>query len=136
LRNPPLFADPKQGLPKLILTATLQAAEQDKTGFLAGSGMPALFADLLEAFSARGLNQIENNTSKNLAADLTRLLHAGLARAERELGHRAQVPQASKALGKLTELWLRGRLSTFDPEDPAFKDLFGQLLESAAGNPV
>jgi len=127
-----LFANATKGLAGVITDAVIQASKGNQAGLIAGTTLVALVQELFAVFARRGLDAAADNAIDQLKARLVEVLNAGLARAEKELGRRLDLPTIPRTLGALVGGWLRGEVSVLDPENPIFKELFAQLAERAS----
>src|SRR6185436_8854907 len=113
-----------KGLAGVITDAALEASESDQTGLVTGATRVALIQELFAVFARRGLDAAADNAIGQLKAKLVEVLEAGLARAEKELGRRFDLPALPRTLAALVGAWLRGEVAVLDPENPIFKELF------------
>jgi len=134
LLHPELFASATKGLAGLITNAVLRATKDNQAGLATGATLVALVQELFAVFSRRGLDAAADNAIGQLEDKLVEVLNAGLARSEKELGRRLDLPTLPKTLGALVSAWLRGEVSVLDPENPIFKELFAQLAERTSAS--
>lgn len=131
LRNPALFSQAEVNLAGAVVDAVLEGVKASQTNLLAGAGLVATVRGILEALALRGRDLIENNAFKDVIAQLTGAIGAGLSRAEKELGRRLDLPRLPEVLSGIVAALARGDITVLDPEHPNFKELFVQLAEAA-----
>ena len=112
----------------------LRAAKGNQAGLVTGATMVAVVQELFAVFARRGLDAAADGAISQLEDKLVEVLNAGLARAEKELGRRLDLPTLPTTLAALVGAWLRGEAAVLDPDNPIFKELFAQLAERASAS--
>lgn len=130
-RHPELYADVNKGVAGIILNAGLRAAKDNPAGLLDGEVLVALVQELLVVFARRGRDKIEQLAGR-LEDELVKVLQAGVAQAEKELGHLLDRSTLAPTLAALVTLWLRNQLPVLDAKNSAFQKLFAKVAENAA----
>ncbi len=130
MRNPELFGKVEDKIASTVLAGVVKGTRGDKTGLLAGAALVDLVTEIFLTLSRRGRDLIANSTQKELAAKLSETVAAGLARAEKEIGRRLDLPALPAVLAGLVAAVARGELADIDPENGKFKEVFAQLAEA------
>lgn len=130
--NPELFLELERKLGEEVLNAVVSVAGIRPGHLVAGASLIQITREVLSALSRNGKASLENQTSVEMVASLEKLLDAGLARAEKEIGHTLALPSLPPVLGLLVESWAKGNISHIDPENDNFKKLFVELTTQAA----
>jgi hypothetical protein len=131
LENPELLGKLENRVVEIVLDGVGSAAGGDDKRLLAGATLVSTVGRVLESFARFGNARLAAPAG-DLAQGLSEVMGAGLVRASSEIGSRIGLSQLPDALGLLAGAWLSGKVGVTDPADPAFKKLFGEVIDRLA----
>ncbi len=131
LHNPALFDEAKSNLAVAVLNAVMRVAGDDQAKLLAGDLLVQTIGQVLAALARSGQAQVQGVALTPVTEQLAAIIEDAFNQASGELGRRLDLPALPAVVGGLVAAWARGDFAKIDPASPAFRELFGKLIQSA-----
>jgi hypothetical protein len=131
--NPELLLDLQNNLVETVVDVVIDISGGDEEGLIAGATLVDVVRQVLGSLAVSGKATMKNHPLGEFTEKLTKLLQAGLVRAQAELGNRISLRSLPSVLGQMVVAWAQGRIETIDPDNGNFKRLFAELADRAQG---
>jgi hypothetical protein len=131
LRNPELFARFEGNLASAIVSGVLRGSQASGLELLGGRLLVNVLGESLRVVALRGRDLVETATEQAFVAKVADTIAAGLTRSHQELGRRLDMTSVPLVLAGLLAAVARSEISTIDPGDPKFQEVFVVLADAA-----
>lgn len=131
--NPKLLIDLQKKLVAITIDAVVDIAGEDAGALISDGLMSATVACVLNAVTVAGKAPLDTQSIDAFGERLKQLLHAGMVRAEAELGIRMGLQSLPDVLELLVIAWAQGKIESTDPQDEVFIQIFAALADHVQG---
>jgi len=131
--NPNLLIDLKKKLAVITIDAVIDIAGEDAGALISDGLKPDTVAGVLNAVAVAGKAALDTQSIDEFGERLKQLLHAGMVRAEAELGIRMRLQTLPDVLELLVIAWAQGKIEITDPHNEHFIKLFAALADHVQG---
>jgi hypothetical protein len=133
VENPKLLIDLQKKLAAITIDAVIDIAGEDAGALISDGLISDTVAGVLYAVTVAGQAAIDNQSIDEFEERLKQLLHAGMVRAEAELGLRMGMQSLPDVLELLVIAWAQGKIEITDPQNEDFIKIFAALADHVQG---